>query len=84
MRDEFFPKSWSTPTGFSGLDALVKEAVTLKFIDKQLTQQQLAEPFNSATEVVGHIDCLSTQRLSSPRRRGPIAVSPQCGTTADS
>jgi NitT/TauT family transport system substrate-binding protein len=43
VRDEFFPKTLVNPDKISGLDALVKEAVTLKFIDKPLTQQQLAE-----------------------------------------
>src|SRR5947209_9786097 len=43
VRDEFFPKTLVDPDKISGLDALVKEAVTLKFIDKPLTQQQLAE-----------------------------------------
>lgn len=43
VRDEFFPKALVDPDRISGLDALVKEAVNLKFIDKPLTQQQLAE-----------------------------------------
>jgi NitT/TauT family transport system substrate-binding protein len=43
VRDEFFPKALVDPDQISGLDALVKEAVNLKFIDKPLTQQQLAE-----------------------------------------
>jgi NitT/TauT family transport system substrate-binding protein len=43
VRDEFFPKTLVDPDKISGLDALVKEAVNLKFIDKPLTQQQLAE-----------------------------------------
>ena len=43
VRDEFFPKTLVDPDKISGLDALVKEAVSLKFIDKPLTQQQLAE-----------------------------------------
>jgi len=43
VRDEFFPKAVVDPDKISGLDALVKEAVNLKFIDKPLTQQQLAE-----------------------------------------
>lgn len=42
-RDEFFPKNLTDPDSVHGLDTLVKEAVTLKFIDKPLTQQQLAE-----------------------------------------
>jgi NitT/TauT family transport system substrate-binding protein len=43
VRDEFFPKTLVDPDKISGVDALVKEAVNLKFIDKPLTQQQLAE-----------------------------------------
>ena len=43
VRDEFFPKSLVNPDEISGLDSLVKEAVTLKFIAAPLTQQQLAE-----------------------------------------
>jgi len=43
VRDEFFPKALVDPDKISGLDALVKEAVNLKFIDKPLTEQQLAE-----------------------------------------
>lgn len=43
VRDEFFPKALVDPDRISGLDALVKEAVNLKFIDRPLTQQQLAE-----------------------------------------
>jgi len=43
VRDEFFPKALVNPDRISGLDALVKEAVNLKFIDKPLTEQQLAE-----------------------------------------
>jgi NitT/TauT family transport system substrate-binding protein len=42
-RDDFFPKNLVNPDEIHGLDTLVKEAVTLKFIDKPLTQQQLAE-----------------------------------------
>jgi NitT/TauT family transport system substrate-binding protein len=43
VRDEFFPKSLVDPDEINGLDSLVKEAVTLKFISAPLTQQQLAE-----------------------------------------
>ncbi len=43
VRDEFFPKTLLNPDKISGLDALVKEAVNLKFIDKPLTQKQLGE-----------------------------------------
>ena len=40
---EFFPKTLLDPDKISGLDALVKEAVNLKFIDKPLTEKQLGE-----------------------------------------
>jgi len=43
VRDEFFPKSLIDPDAIKGLDSLVKEAVTLKFISEPLTQKQLAE-----------------------------------------
>src|SRR5204863_2711864 len=43
VRDEFFAKSLVNPDDVSGLDALVKEAVNLKFIERPLTAQQLAE-----------------------------------------
>ena len=43
VRDEFFAKSLVDPDKISGVDALVKEAVNLKFIDKELTAQQLSE-----------------------------------------
>jgi NitT/TauT family transport system substrate-binding protein len=43
VRDEFFPKSLVDPDTIKGLDSLMKEAVTLKFINEPLTQKQLAE-----------------------------------------
>jgi NitT/TauT family transport system substrate-binding protein len=43
VRDEFFPKNLVNPDEIAGLDSLVKEAVNLKFIDRPLTAQQLAE-----------------------------------------
>jgi len=43
VRDEFFPKALVNPDRISGLDVLVKEAVNLKFIERPLTEQQLAE-----------------------------------------
>jgi NitT/TauT family transport system substrate-binding protein len=43
VRDEFFAQNLVNPDTISGLDALVKEAVNLKFIDRPLTAQQLAE-----------------------------------------
>ena len=43
VRDEFFPKSLIWPDEIKGLDGLMAEAVTLKFIPAPLTQQQLAD-----------------------------------------
>ena len=42
-RDEFFPKALLSPDEIKGMDSLLEEAVTLKFIPAPLTQQQLAE-----------------------------------------
>jgi NitT/TauT family transport system substrate-binding protein len=43
VRDEFFPKSLVWPDEIKGLDSLMEEAVTLKFIPAALTKQQQAE-----------------------------------------
>ena len=43
VRDEFFPKSLVWPDEIKGLDSLMEEAVTLKFIPAPLTKQQQAE-----------------------------------------
>jgi NitT/TauT family transport system substrate-binding protein len=43
VRDEFFPKSLVIPDEIKGLDSLLQEAVTLKFIPAPLTKEQLAE-----------------------------------------
>ncbi len=45
VRDEFFPRTIVQPDEIKGLDTLIPEAVTLKFIDKPLTKEQLAELF---------------------------------------
>jgi NitT/TauT family transport system substrate-binding protein len=42
-RDEFFPKSLVNPDKIEGLDSLVAEAVTLKFIPAPLSQAQISE-----------------------------------------
>jgi NitT/TauT family transport system substrate-binding protein len=42
-RDEFFPKEGVNPDRIHGLDELMKEGVTAKFIPAPLTQAQLAE-----------------------------------------
>jgi NitT/TauT family transport system substrate-binding protein len=43
VRDDFFPKSLLDPDEIHGLDALMAEAVTLKFIAAPLTTQQVSE-----------------------------------------
>jgi NitT/TauT family transport system substrate-binding protein len=43
VRDEFFPKSLIWPDEIKGLDSLMAEAVSLKFIPAPLTKEQLAE-----------------------------------------
>jgi NitT/TauT family transport system substrate-binding protein len=43
VRDEFFPKSLIWPNEIKGLDSLMAEAVSLKFIPAPLTKEQLAE-----------------------------------------
>jgi NitT/TauT family transport system substrate-binding protein len=43
VRDEFFPKALLSPDQINGLDSLMEEAVTLKFIPAPLTKAQQAE-----------------------------------------
>ena len=43
VRDEFFPKALVWPDEIKGLDTLMPEAVSLKFITEPLTQAQLGE-----------------------------------------
>jgi NitT/TauT family transport system substrate-binding protein len=43
VRDDFFPRSLVDPDEIHGLDALMAEAVTLKFIPAPLTKEQVAE-----------------------------------------
>src|SRR5215468_4737504 len=43
VRDDFFPKALVWPDEIKGLDSLMEEAVTLKFIPSPLTKQQQAE-----------------------------------------
>src|SRR5216684_135909 len=43
VRDDFFPKSLLDPDEIHGLDALMAEAVTLKFIAAPLTNEQVSE-----------------------------------------
>jgi NitT/TauT family transport system substrate-binding protein len=43
VRDDFFPKSLMWPDEIKGLDTLMPEAVSLKFIPEPLTAAQLAE-----------------------------------------
>ena len=42
-RDEFFPKAAIDPDRVVGLDAIVKDAVDLKFTATPLTKEQIAE-----------------------------------------
>jgi NitT/TauT family transport system substrate-binding protein len=43
VREEFFPKSLINPDAIHGLDSLIPEAVTLKFIAAPLSKDQIAE-----------------------------------------
>jgi NitT/TauT family transport system substrate-binding protein len=43
VRDEFFPASLVNPDEIRGLDGLMAEAVTLKFIPAALTKEQVGE-----------------------------------------
>jgi len=43
VRDDFFPRIIVEPDEIKGLDTLLPEAVSLKFIEKPLTKEQLAE-----------------------------------------
>jgi NitT/TauT family transport system substrate-binding protein len=43
VRDDFFPKSLLDPDDIHGLDSLMAEAVTLKFIPAPLTKAQAAD-----------------------------------------
>jgi NitT/TauT family transport system substrate-binding protein len=43
VRDDFFPKSLVDPDEIHGLDSLMAEAVTLKFIPAPLSKEQVAE-----------------------------------------
>jgi NitT/TauT family transport system substrate-binding protein len=43
VRDDFFPKSLIDPDEIKGLEPLIAEAVTLKFITAPLTKEQVAE-----------------------------------------
>ncbi|HWV54985.1 hypothetical protein [Pseudorhodoplanes sp.] len=45
VRDQFFPRAIIEPDQIKGLDTLLPEAVTLKFIDKELSKEQQAELF---------------------------------------
>jgi NitT/TauT family transport system substrate-binding protein len=43
VRDDFFPRSLVEPDEIHGMDSLLAEAVTLKFIPAPLTKEQVAE-----------------------------------------
>jgi NitT/TauT family transport system substrate-binding protein len=42
-RDDFFPRPSVEPDQITGLDAIVKDAVALKFTATELTKDQLAD-----------------------------------------
>ncbi len=44
-RDEFYPKTGMSPDRISGLDALMADAVTFKYLSKPLTPEQLSDFF---------------------------------------
>jgi NitT/TauT family transport system substrate-binding protein len=43
VRDDFFPRALVEPDEIHGMDSLLAEAVTLKFIPTPLTKEQVAE-----------------------------------------
>jgi NitT/TauT family transport system substrate-binding protein len=43
VRDDFFPRALVEPDAIHGMDSLLAEAVTLKFIATPLTKEQVAE-----------------------------------------
>jgi NitT/TauT family transport system substrate-binding protein len=43
VRDQFFPKSLIVPDKVTGLDGLMADAVTFKYVPEPLTKEQLAE-----------------------------------------
>jgi NitT/TauT family transport system substrate-binding protein len=43
VRDEFFPKALLWPDEIKGLDGLMTEAVTLKFLSAPLMKEQIAD-----------------------------------------
>ena len=47
VRDDFFPRAIIEPDAIKGLDTLLPEAVSLKFINEPLTEKQLAELIQS-------------------------------------
>jgi NitT/TauT family transport system substrate-binding protein len=54
VRDEFFPKALIAPNEIKGLDALMQEAVNLKFIRQPLDQKQIAELVQIQKPAGGH------------------------------
>ena len=43
MRDEFFPKKLVSPDEVSGIDTLMPDGVTFKYLREPLSKEQLAE-----------------------------------------
>src|SRR5262249_27258253 len=66
VRDDFFPKALVWPDEIKGLDSLMEEAVTLKFIPSPLTKQQQAE-------------LIQIQAARGPGRRGARGAPPPRG-----
>lgn len=54
VRDEFFPKSLVWPDEIKGVDSLMEEAVTLKFIAAPLSKDQQAELIQLQVPASGH------------------------------
>ena len=54
VRDEFFPRALVWPNEIKGLDSLMSEAVTLKFVPQPLDQKQIAELIQIQKSAGGH------------------------------
>lgn len=50
VRDEFFPKEILLPEQLKGLDALMADAVTFKYLSKPLTKEQVADLIRMPTQ----------------------------------
>src|SRR5262249_47579251 len=68
VRDDFFPKSLIWPNDIKGLDSLMEEAVTLKFIPAPLSKQQQTELIQ--LQEVGSPGSLDRGRLGADQTAG--------------